>query len=136
MNDVETLKAIGNLIRAARTDLGESQAKFADRAGINPKTLWSAETGDRLSQDVNQRKIERALGWRARSIADIWADRADLKVGQLTMADMHSEKRQQPGRETDVRGHVGTAQSLTDEELLAEISYRFRRYKTAVPPAS
>ena len=131
VNDKETQQAIGKLIRTARIDRGESQAAFAKHADINPKTLWSAETGDRLPQDVNQRKIERALGWRAGSIADIWADRAELTPGLVVLAKMQDGAGEATWHDLDKEdvAPLTKAMHLSDEELLAELSYRFRNYK-------
>ena len=131
VNDKETQQAIGKLIRTARVDRGESQAAFAHRADINPKTLWSAETGDRFPQDVNQRKIERALGWRSGAIADIWADRADLTPGQVILAKMLDGAGEATWMDLDKEdvAPLTKAIHLTDEELLAELAYRFRNYK-------
>lgn len=136
MNDKEALTAIGQLIKKGRVALDESQSKFAERAGLNSKTLWSAETGARQTQDVNQLKIERALGWRHGAIAEIWNDRDKLTPDQLTLAEMSLRKGKRDGQETEVRERLVSAQSLSDEELLAEISYRFRKYKTAAVPGS
>lgn len=131
MDDKQTLETIGRLIRDARKEHGESQAALAKRAGVNAKTLWSAEAGARLTQDVNQYKLEHALGWRTGSIAELWADRADLQPGKITTADM----REGAGiptwsdLEQTAAQPLATAKDLTDEELLAELAYRFRNYK-------
>ena len=131
VNDEEALKRIGQLIRDSRKHLGESMAALAERAGINSKTLWSAETGSRFQQDVNQLKIERALGWREGSIAEAYRDRENLAPENLTLEWM------QAGGDSTSWGALAQQQAaplarainLTDEELLAEISYRFRNYR-------
>lgn len=131
MNDKETLERIGQLIRDARKHLGESMAALAERAGINSKTLWSAETGSRFPHDINQLKIEKVLGWRHGSIAEAWAQREDLDADNLTVEWM------QAGGDSASWGELAAqkttplakAINLTDEELLAELSYRFRNYR-------
>lgn len=131
MNDKEALERIGHLIRDARKHLGESMAALAERAGINSKTLWSAETGSRFPQDVNQLKIEKALGWRHGSIQEAWAEREALDADNLTVEWMRA------GGDSTSWGELAQqktaplakAINLTDEELLAEIAYRFRNYR-------
>lgn len=131
MNDEQALKKIGQLIRDARKYQGESMATLAERAGINSKTLWSAETGSRYPHDVNQLKIEVALGWRHGSISEAWAERENMSPENLTVEWM------QAGGETASWGELAKkktaplakAMNLTDEELLAELSYRFRNYR-------
>ena len=121
----------GHLIRDARKHLGESMAALADRAGINSKTLWSAERGVRFPHDVNQLKIEVALGWRHGAIAEAWAEREVLDPENLTVEWMRA------GGQSDSWGELAAqktaplvkAMNLTDEELLAELSYRFRNYR-------
>lgn len=131
MNDKEALETIGRLIKEGRQEHGESQAALAKRAGLNVKTLWSAEAGARLTQDTNQYKLEVALGWRIGSIAEIWAERAHLTPGQLTTADMRQGAGESSWSDLDkeAQGPLTKAIHLTDEELLAELSYRFRNYK-------
>ena len=131
MNDEEALKRIGQLIRDARKHHGESMATLADRAGINSKTLWSAETGARFPHDVNQLKIERALGWREGSIAEAFRDRETLAPENLTLEWMQAggDSASWGALAAQQNGPLARAINLTDEELLAEISYRFRNYR-------
>jgi transcriptional regulator with XRE-family HTH domain len=112
-------KRIGSLIRDRRKQMGESLAALAERAGINSKTLWSAEKGERIPHDVNQLKIEMALEWREGSIAEVLEQAAVINVDTLTLQYMREPHRAEP---------LTTAKSLSDEELLAELAYRFRNY--------
>lgn len=131
MNDQEALKQIGHLIRDARKRKHESMAKFAERAGINSKTLWSAEMGVRFPHDVNQLKIETALGWREGAISEAYGQRETLAPENLTLEWMQaggdSESWGQLAAQSN--GPLARAINLTDEELLAELSYRFRNYR-------
>jgi hypothetical protein len=106
-------------------------AALAERAGINSKTLWSAETGARFPHDVNQLKIEIALGWRHGAIADAWEQREDLAPENLTEGWMAAGGESASWGElaSKKNGPLEKAINLTDEELLAELSYRFRNYR-------
>ena len=131
MNDKEALEKIGHLIRDARKHLGESMAALADRAGINSKTLWSAETGSRFPHDVNQLKIEKALGWRHGAIAEAWAERETLDPENLTQEWMRAggDSASWGDLAAQKAAPLAKAINLTDEELLTELSYRFRNYR-------
>jgi transcriptional regulator with XRE-family HTH domain len=131
VNDKEALERIGQLIRDARKHLGESMASLADKAGINSKTLWSAETGARFPHDVNQLKIERALGWRDGSIAEAFRDRENLAPENLTLEWMQAGGDSASWGELakESNGPLQKAGKLSDEELLTELMYRFRNYR-------
>jgi len=106
-------------------------AALAERAGINSKTLWSAETGSRFPHDVNQLKIEVALGWRHGAIAEAWAERENLDPENLTVEWMRAGGESASWGELaqQKQAPLAKAINLTDEELLAELSYRFRNYR-------
>jgi transcriptional regulator with XRE-family HTH domain len=131
VNDKEALERIGHLIRDARKHQGESMAALAERAGINSKTLWSAETGARFPHDVNQLKIEVALGWRHGAIAEAWAQRGELNADNLTVEWM------QAGGDSASWGELAQQKTaplakaihLGDEELITELLFRFRNYR-------
>ncbi len=130
MNDTEALQAIGELVVSARVKAQKSQLGFAKETGLDVKTLRALESGKRWVQDVNRAKIETALGWRARSIQDVWDEREAIPAGKLTEADMTRGAANPSWAELDsLDSPVSRASLLTDEELLAEISYRFRNYK-------
>jgi transcriptional regulator with XRE-family HTH domain len=129
MEDQETLEAIGKLIAAARKDKYPSRRQLALAAGIDVKTIMSAEGGKKVPHPNSQRRIEQALGWRKGSIEDLWERRADIGPDAVTLAEMErgADAHLLP-METDTP-HVSPASRLTDEELLAELSIRFWGYK-------
>lgn len=131
MNDKAALERIGQLIRDARKEKGESMAALAERAGINSKTLWSAEKGERVPHDVNQLKIEKALGWRHGAMAEAYSGREGLAAENLTLEWMRAggDATSWGDLARSVAAPLAKAIHLTDEELLAEISYRFRNYR-------
>jgi hypothetical protein len=129
MKDQETLEALGKLIAAAHKDKYPSRRQFALAAEVDVKTITSAEKGTRELHPNSQRRIEQALGWRKGSIEEIWEHRDEIDPAALTVAEMErgvTPATWAPGGEEP---HVNRASQLTDEELLAELSYRFRNYK-------
>lgn len=129
MNDTETLETIGRLVVEARLKGDISQIGLARDAGIDVKTIRSIEKGMRTMHDVNQFKIERALGWREGSIREIWAGRKDLRPEMVTLEDMTLGADIQTWRQLQdelADGKVVRAELLSDDDLLSELMYRFR----------
>lgn len=132
MNETETLELIGNLIKNARMELQTSQIAFAEQIGLNVQTLRTMERGDRLAQSVAQAKVEKGLGWRTGSIREVWEDREDLVAENVTLDEMRRGAGEGSFQDIERNGEtspVMKASMLSDEELLAELSYRFRNYK-------
>ena len=130
MNDEETLKAIGTLITDARKDRYPSRRQFAMTAGMDIKTVVTAEKGEREIHPHTQRRIEQALGWRKGSIEDVWGHRSEIPADSLTVEEMERGAGEESWEDLEAKSvSVTRASQLTDEELLAELSYRFRNYK-------
>lgn len=132
MNVTQTLELIGNLIVNARMELAISQIQFAEQIGLNVQTLRKMERGDGMAQSVAQAKVERGLGWRTGSIREVWEEREDLVAENVTLDEMRRDAGESTFQELEKNGDtspVMKASLLSDEELLAEISYRFRNYK-------
>jgi DNA-binding XRE family transcriptional regulator len=131
----QVLKTIGRLVIDGRLELGMGQLPFAKLTKVDVKTLNSIETGRRAPRDVTQRKIEMALGWRAGSIQQVLDEGEHIKHEALTLKEMADGAGEPTWQELDTSpshhysGPVKRASQLTDEELLAEVSYRFRNYK-------
>lgn len=128
MDDTQALEMIGRLITEAHRARYPSRRQFALATGMDVKTITTAEKGTRELHPTTQRRIEDALGWRRGVIGELWEHRAELTPGTITMADMErgAEDNDPEGTKPTV---VHRASQLTDEELLAELSYRFRNYK-------
>jgi DNA-binding XRE family transcriptional regulator len=135
VKESEALEVIGRLIKEGRLERDLRQLPFAKFAEVDTKTLASMEKGTRVAWETNQRKVEKALGWRAGSIQEVLDNAADTPKESVTLdsmkeggssetwqdlADAETAQAEQP---------VTRANQLTDEELLAELSYRFRNYK-------
>lgn len=134
VNEKETLEAVGNLIQTARMEMQISQIQFADRVGVNVQTLRTMERGGRITQSVAQAKVEKGLGWRTGAIKDVWEDREHLTPEAVTLEEMRRGAGEASFQDLETSRNespVTKASHLSDEELLAELSYRFRNYKYA-----
>lgn len=132
MNDTEALAHLGQLVVNARVELKKSQLGFSKEVGVDVQTLRSIEKGIRLPLDVNMGKIERGLGWRAGSMREVWEEREHTPKSKVTLEEMRRGAGESTWQDLDKEingGPVMKASLLSDEELLAEISYRFRNYK-------
>jgi DNA-binding XRE family transcriptional regulator len=132
VNDTETLELVGQLIQKARMELQTSQIAFAEQIGLNVQTLRTMERGERLTQSVAQAKVEKGLGWRTGAIREVWDDREHLVAENVTLDELRRGAGEMSFQEIENGGKespVMKASMLSDEELLAEISYRFRNYK-------
>lgn len=135
VNDIEALETIGQLIKEGRLEKGLRQLPFAKFAEVDAKTLSSMERGTRVAWETNQRKVEKALGWRLGSIQEVLDHAAETPRESVTLASMKegaAEASWQDLADEEKRAPeqpVTRANQLTDEELLAELSYRFRNYK-------
>lgn len=134
MNESEILEHLGLLIQNARMEMQQSQIAFSKEIGLNVQTLRTMERGERMAQSVAQAKVEKGLGWRTGAIREIWDDRANLSIEQVTLDEMRRGAGEPSFQEIE-NGNgtpVMKASLLSDEELLAELSYRFRNYKIAL----
>lgn len=128
-------KAIGQLIQEARIEKGQSQLRLAKEAGVDVKTLRSMEDGSRWASDVSRAKIEHVFGWRKGAMQDLWNDREHIPLKSVTLAEMLRGANEPTWADLDADDAKETtalirrASQLSDEELLAELSYRFRTYK-------
>jgi hypothetical protein len=135
VNEAEALKTIGELIVAGRVAMDVNQKPFAALAGVAIKTLDAMEKGRSVGWHTSQQKVEKALGWRTGSIQKVIDDAEHIPAGSLTLAAMKEGAGEATwgdlADEEDAKriGPVTRASKLTDEELLAELAYRFRNYK-------
>ena len=135
VTELEALEIIGRLIKEGRLEKDLRALPFAKLSGVDTKTLASMEKGTRVAWETNQRKVEKALGWRAGSIQEVLDHAPDTPPESVTLASMQeggeaATWQDLAAEETRVTEQpVTRANQLTDEELLAELSYRFRNYK-------
>ena len=134
VTEQEALEIIGRLIKQGRLEKGLRALPFAKVAEVDTKTLASMEKGTRVAWETNQRKVETALGWRAGAIQEVLDHAPDIPVESVTLASLQEGAAEASwedlaAEESRTEHPVTRANQLTDEELLAELSYRFRNYK-------
>lgn len=126
VDELEALQTIGRLIKEERLAQGLSQVQLAKQAGTAIKTVRTLESGTRRAQEINQRKLEHALGWRAGSVSEVLKGKSTFAPDMITPDDMRNgdETRPGPPRVAVPSAPIARASHLSDEELLAEITYR------------
>ncbi|MFJ4210787.1 multiprotein-bridging factor 1 family protein [Paenarthrobacter sp. NPDC089675] len=127
MDELEALQTIGRLIKEERLAQGLSQVQLAKQAGTAIKTVRTLESGTRRTQEINQRKLEHALGWRAGSVSEVLKGKSGFAPDQITPDDMRTGDDARPhanARAAVPAAPIARAAHLSDEELLAELTYR------------
>lgn len=125
---------VGQVVRERRDRLGLSQHDLAARGGPGSATVRKIE---RAAQDSfptrTQAKLEQSLGWPPGTVArlltahagDQWTSDADRR--EFIDALVRGDRPAAPAPAA-VTGPVAKAADLSDEELLAELTYRMKRY--------
>jgi hypothetical protein len=111
---------MGALAAEARTALGRTKKKASAEAGIADSTLRAFETAAYLrvpSRDT-MRALEVYYGWRTGAMLAIWDNRRSLSPAEVTLASVLPEPEAPPAG-------LLKAQHLTDQELMAELNFRF-----------
>lgn len=135
VNETEALQVIGKLIIEGRAEMNINQRPFSQLAGVAIKTLAAMEKGQSLGWHTSRQKVEKALGWRVGAIQKVIDDAAHIPAESLTLAVMKEGAGEATwadlAAEEDAKrtSPVTRASMLTDEELLAELAYRFHNYK-------
>lgn len=129
MEKDQALSQVATLIAEARKDRFPSRRQFALATGLDIKTVMSVEKGEREIHPKTQRRMEQALGWRFGVIEEIITGQMEGALMNLTVADLASGSNLEDPRTGTDGSTVTPASMLSDEELLAELAYRFRTYK-------
>jgi transcriptional regulator with XRE-family HTH domain len=114
------LRQLGKLAKQRREEIGLGRVPFAKEAGMgSDSTVRDFEFGRRLMSGTNQRRIEKALGWRLGVIEDMMR-MVDRKASTITMEELDAEDSVYIAAQGGIKG----AALLTNEELLAELGRR------------
>lgn len=125
---------LGTLVRRRREHLGLKQGDLAQYGGPAVSTVGKIERGEQQGYPLRtQHQVENALGWdrgTVRSIVDAptsdwWEDEG---LREDFIANLVEEKIPDLSRPTVNVGAVRRAAELSDDELLAELTYRMKRY--------
>lgn len=116
------LRRIGYLAKNRREELGLGRIPFAKEAGLgSDKTIKDFEFGRALPGGTSQHRIERALGWRIGSIADVM-EMVDRKAETIRMEHVDAED----SLHLAAQGAVGLAY-VSNDELIAELRRRLNK---------
>jgi len=114
------LRQLGRLAKQRREEIGLGRPSFAKEAGMgSDKTVVQFEFGRVLPSGTNQRRLEKALGWRLGVIEDIMR-MVDRKASTITMEEVDAEDSLHIAAQGGIKG----ASLLTNEELIAELTRR------------
>ena len=115
------LRQLGNLAKQRREELGLGRVRFATEAGIgSDKTIADFEFGRRLMNGTNQRKVEKALGWRLGVIEDVMR-MVNRKASEIVMEELDAED------SVYLAGQSPRSLALfSDEDLLEELRRRLK----------
>lgn len=127
------------LVRDRRERLGWDQEDLAQYGGPGKTTVGKIENArERRYSARTLQQIERALGWRRGTIQEdvltlkprdehsLW-EHADFRM-DMYLNLIEEEAPDLLAGPTQTTGSVASAASLSDEELLAELTYRMKRY--------
>lgn len=130
MTESKSLQKIGSMAETERLQKGYSRKAFAELAGVNIRTLMDFEDGVRRGRPLNLAKIEKALQWSPGTID--WA--LSLSVDELeNLGADHLRDWSLP--KSAVAGML-KVEHLTDDELITELTRRFRNYAIAASEAA
>lgn len=123
MTDDECLQIMGYMATQARLPTGRPRKTAAIQMGVSPGTLSRFERGLNEGNGVRPkmstlRAIELAYGWRPGVLVEIWDNRRFLSPDDIT------EEMLLP-KDNPVQARIQEAHHLTDEQLMAELQYRF-----------
>ena len=116
-NEQMMKKRISALAKEAREVAGLSRPDLSKRAGVAVKTIYSFENADTWPQATRLAAISAALGWEYDKIERLL--NSERPPAEVTLQDLAGS----PWEKNPVRN----ASDLTDEELLAELTFRFQQ---------
>jgi len=120
------LQQLGRLAKQRREEIGLGRPTFAKEAGMgSDKTVTQFEFGRVLPSGTNQRRMEKALGWRLGVIDDIMR-MTNRKAADITMEELDAED----SLHIAAQGGVGLA-LVSNEDLIEEL--RRRLLKSPAP---
>lgn len=116
-NELQMKKRISALAKEARETAGLSRPAMAERASISVKTIYSFENADTWPQATRLAAISKALGWEYEKIERLL--NSEREPSEVTLNDLQGDPwaNDRPRYVSD----------LTDEELLAELTFRFQQ---------
>ena len=134
VTDDEMKLTISIMVAEARDRLGWDRKKAAVNTGLAYNTLSDLERTGGKPSSTTRKKLELGYGLRPGSLGELWAARRDLEFGSVTLdtlLDPHARPRSWGTTNTGkaspilVIAPARRASELSDQELMAELSFRF-----------
>lgn len=128
---------LGEMARARRERLGLSQGDLSRYGGPGGTTVGKIERAEQRNFPPRTRQqLERALGWKRGTVDFILEARqqswvSDEALWQDWLRQLVEDNPPDLTAGQPVTAGAATARTLSDEELLAELTYRMRRYAAA-----
>ena len=114
------LRQLGRLAKQRREEIGLGRVPLAKEAGMgSDSTIRDFEFGRRLMSGTNQRKLERALGWRLGVIDDAMR-MVDRKASTITMEELDAEDSLHIAAQGGIKGLA----LISNDDLIAELKRR------------
>lgn len=114
---------LGELVRQYRTRLGLTGKELGEKAGIDLKTIYAMEKGERFPRQINLGKLEAALGFRPGILVKLAA--SDLDPARITVDDLLESP--EPAQEPQP---LWSLDDLSTMELIAELAARVGRMES------
>lgn len=126
---------LARVVRLRREHIGLSQEELYEYGGPKKSTVGKIENARETAYSARTRQqLEEALGWDRHTVDRLLAavDQPDFTEREPEIANEHIYApivKISPRQPED--GRVASAADLSDEELLAELTFRMRRYSHA-----
>lgn len=112
----ESTEHLTRLLAQQLSTLGSSDAKLGELFGVNWKTVFNWRNGKSVPTPATRAGVEKAIGWKLGSIDRILSGEGVF----LSLSDVQDL----PVEERPVK----RAADLSDDELLSEVTRRFKNY--------
>lgn len=123
---------LGTLVRRRRENLGLKQGDLVQYGGPAVSTVGKIERAAQSSYPLRtQHQVENALGWKRGTVRSIVAAPTESWWEHEGLRDDFIEGLVEdniPDLSHPIGGSASRAAELTDDELLAELTYRMKRY--------
>lgn len=87
----EVKKRLGSLVTEAYKSAGETRLSMAEGIGLSARSLYALEVGQSMPRKHTQERIEKFLGWKSGSIAELLSVGRGVDLEQVTQRTMRAE---------------------------------------------
>lgn len=117
------LRRLGQLAKQRREEVGMGRPSFAKEAGLgSDKTITQFEFGRVLPSGTNQRRLEKALGWKLGVIDEVMR-MVDRKALSISMEELDAED----SLYLAAQGGISSLALVSNDDLIAELKRRLEK---------